>query len=76
MLNPVRPVHVDKPSTYVLTPPKLGALREVARDNMYSLGHFFSEVTLEHSVVYWGGTTQCSWAFMCIINLIGGTITR
>ena len=27
-------VHVDKPSTHVLTPLKLGALREVARDNI------------------------------------------
>ncbi len=35
--------------------------------SMYSLGHFSSEVTLEHSVVYWGGTTQSSWAFMCIM---------
>ncbi len=29
-------VHGRKPSTYVLTPPKPGALREVARDNMYN----------------------------------------
>ena len=28
-------VHVSKPSTHVLTPPKLGALREVARDNIF-----------------------------------------
>ncbi len=27
--------HADKPSTHVLTPPKLGALREVARDNTF-----------------------------------------
>ncbi len=27
-------VHTSKPSTHVLTPPKLGALREVARDNI------------------------------------------
>ncbi len=27
-------VHVDKPSTHVITSPKLGALREVARDNI------------------------------------------
>ena len=27
-------IHVRKPSTNVLTPPKLGALREVARDNI------------------------------------------
>ncbi len=27
-------IHVHKPSTHVLTPPKLGALREVARDNI------------------------------------------
>ena len=26
--------HTDKPSTHVLTPPKLGAFREVARDNI------------------------------------------
>ena len=48
---------------------------------LYSLGHFSSEVTSEHSVVYWGGNTQSSWAFMCImtpysINLMSGTITR
>ncbi len=32
-------IHVHKPSTHVLTPPKLhvGALREVARDNIYSI---------------------------------------
>ena len=29
-------IHVSKPSTHVLTPPKLGALREVARDNIHS----------------------------------------
>ena len=29
------PVHVCKPSIYVLKPPKLVALREVARDNIY-----------------------------------------
>ena len=33
-------VHVNKPSTHVLTPPKLGALREVARNNIY--GVFFN----------------------------------
>ncbi len=27
-------IHVHKPSTHVLTPPKLGALRKVACDNM------------------------------------------
>ncbi len=27
--------HIGKLSTHVLTPPRLGALREVARDNMY-----------------------------------------
>ncbi len=32
-------VHVHKPSTHVLTPPKLGALREVARDNIFSDGY-------------------------------------
>ncbi len=26
-----------------------------------------SPLRLLHSVVYWGGTTQSSWAFMCII---------
>ncbi len=30
-------IHAQKPSTHVLTPPKLGALREVARDNMVVL---------------------------------------
>ena len=29
--------HTSKPSTHVLTPPKRGALREVARDNIYYL---------------------------------------
>ncbi len=29
-------IHVRKPSTNVPTPPKLGALREVARDNIFS----------------------------------------
>ncbi len=29
-------VHASKPSTHVLTPPKLGALREVARDNIFN----------------------------------------
>ena len=28
-------IHVRKPSTHVLMPPKLGALREVAHDNNY-----------------------------------------
>ncbi len=27
-------VHAGKPSTHILTPPKIGALREVARDNI------------------------------------------
>ena len=31
-------VHAYKPSTYVLTPPKSGALREVARYNILLLG--------------------------------------
>ncbi len=30
-------IHVRKPSTNVLTPPKLGALREVARHNIYCI---------------------------------------
>ena len=29
--------HTGKPSTHVLTPPKIGALREVARDNILEL---------------------------------------
>ena len=33
-------VHNDKPSTHVLTPPKLGALREVARDNMFLMAAY------------------------------------
>ena len=28
-------VHAGEPSTHVLTPPKIGALREVTRDNIY-----------------------------------------
>ena len=28
-------VHVSKPYTYVLKPPKLGAIKEVAHDNIY-----------------------------------------
>ena len=30
-------VHAGEPSTHVLTPPKIGALREVARDNILPL---------------------------------------
>ena len=37
-------IHVHKPSTHVLTPLKLGALREVARDNIYCM----YTVTLQH----------------------------
>ncbi len=33
-------VHGRKPSTYVLKPPKLGALREVACDNIYTYMYF------------------------------------
>ncbi len=36
-------VHIDKPSTYVLTPPKLGALREVARNNINALLYMVNE---------------------------------
>ena len=32
-------IHVRKPSTNVLTPLKLGALRVVARDNIFEMAH-------------------------------------
>ncbi len=34
-------VHASKPSTHVITPLKLGALREVARDNMLRFSIIF-----------------------------------
>ncbi len=36
----IRKVHVNTPSTHVLMPPKLGALREVACDNIYPMSYF------------------------------------
>ncbi len=42
-------VHVCKPSTYVLKPPKLVALREVARDNIYRS----VEIGMEVRVLFW-----------------------
>ena len=58
-------VHVHKPSTHVLTPPKLGALREVACDNMISIGMGTDELTLRDLatiplVMVPGGREPCS----------------
>ena len=34
----------SEPSTHVLTPPKIGALREVASDNMYETFTYLSDI--------------------------------
>ncbi len=47
----------------------------IGTEPWYSLGHFSSVVTSEHSVVYWGGNTQSSWAFMCIMTPYSCSLT-
>ena len=36
--------HAGEPSTHVLTPLKIGALREVARDNIFQVGDLLVRV--------------------------------
>ncbi len=50
VLSASREVHVFKPSTIVLTPPKLGALREVVCDNIIAVAegeHAESKTSLQ-----------------------------
>ncbi len=48
--------HTDKPSTHVLMSPKLGALREVARDNI--LSHAREVGSLANPLAPYGPDTQ------------------